>query len=210
MPPQTRNRPIDRQTEEARRALSQGIPLRNGEPVSAISVAGLGEDVAPFQLPLPPAQEDLQGMIAGIPTIPEITAPTAPTGAEKTQKGLQERLLGAIQKLGGRAGAIATAEEEAGVPEFQKQLTDVSSQLIALQQEAKAIPLQTQEEALGRGITAGGLQPITTSRLRRNAIKALGLSAIGATLQGIPCDKALRASSVCLSIGLFLVCGGIL
>lgn len=64
------------------------------------------------------------------------------------------------------------------IPELQKAQTDLSAQLKGLQNEALAIPLQLQNEAMGRGITVGGLAPIQTGRLRENAIKALTVSSL--------------------------------
>lgn len=181
----TQHRPLDQLDPQARAALLGGQALRNGRiPQGApISIQGLDEEVVPFNLPEQPIPQDFQQTIAGIPEIPDLT-PTEPTTQETQQVGLQTRLLESIKRLGGRGEAVREAEIVAEVPQFQKQLRDITSQLTALQREAKAIPLQTQEEARARGITAAGLAPITTARLRRNAIKSLGLSAIANVLQG--------------------------
>ena len=101
----------------------------------------------------------------------------APTPTEIEAKTLE----GELAKLTGRLSDEATVRaEQEKVQDFsgkQKLVTDLSSQLKSLQAEEAAIPLRIQEEAAGRGITTGGIQPIQTSRLRKNAIRALGTSA---------------------------------
>lgn len=72
-------------------------------------------------------------------------------------------------------------------PDFidrQKRVDDLSAQLQSLQAEARAIPLQLQQDATGRGITKGGLAPIETGALRNNAIQTLSVSAQLAGEQG--------------------------
>lgn len=61
---------------------------------------------------------------------------------------------------------------------------DLEAKLTSLTNEAKAIPQQLQLDATGRGITAGGLQPIQTAALRNNAIQALGVSSLIAAKNG--------------------------
>lgn len=61
---------------------------------------------------------------------------------------------------------------------------DLTAKLTALQNEAQAIPLQLQQDATGRGITAGGLAPVQTAALRNNSIQALGVSSLIAAKNG--------------------------
>jgi len=86
--------------------------------------------------------------------------------------------------LGGEAQSRRDLEASTGLDAKRKDLQDVINQLTSLSREKQAIPLKVQEEFAGRGATKGGVAPIETARLRRNTIEALGLSAIGATLQG--------------------------
>ena len=84
---------------------------------------------------------------------------------------LNEQLLG--------QSAFKTGQEQAqGVPELQKTQADLVGRLKTLQAEALQIPLQLQQEATGRGITAGGLRPIEQAALRTNAIQALSVGAL--------------------------------
>lgn len=104
--------------------------------------------------------------------------------AEGTKNSWKDTMMQAIQKMGLKTQAQATAEQNAGLPDLQKNLTEVTSQILALQNEAKAIPLEIQNESAGRDRTQGGIAPLEAGRMRVNAIKALGLSSIAATLQG--------------------------
>lgn len=76
-------------------------------------------------------------------------------------------------------GSYRTEQENlAGLSELKKTQTDLAAQLKAIQNEQQMIPLQMQQEALGRGITTGGLQPLQTGRLRENAIRALSVNSL--------------------------------
>ncbi len=57
-------------------------------------------------------------------------------------------------------------------------VTDLTTQLNNLKTEADHIPLSLQNDATGRGVTAGGLAPIQTAALRNNSIRQLGVSAM--------------------------------
>jgi len=106
------------------------------------------------------------------------------TKGETQQSDLQKQILDSLQTLGGEGAKKTQLEQQAGLPEQKQQLQDITNQLQAVQKEALAIPLQIQQEFTGRGATAGGVAPIEASRMRKNAIHALSLSAIGQTLQG--------------------------
>lgn len=93
-------------------------------------------------------------------------------------QGLTERLMELNKELTGESALRAEEETKVGLPELIKTQTDLSSRLKAIQAEEKAIPLQLQQESLGRGITTGGLQPLQTARLRENAIRALSVSSL--------------------------------
>ena len=124
--------------------------------------------------PTPPDFASIMGAISNEP----------PTQTESTQDELNRRILDLAKSATGKGAAQIEAEKQAGLPGFQAQLRDVSSELGALTKEALSVPLQIQEEFKGRGATAAGVEPIQTERLRRNTIRALGLSAIAQILQG--------------------------
>ena len=118
------------------------------------------------------------------PTIPSVDSLNAEiektfesTKSESSAQGLIDRLTSELNpQLVGESAYRTKEEESQGVPALLKTQQDLSGQLTQLQAEAKAIPIQIQKEAEGRGITAGGAAPLERGRLRDNAIKALYVS----------------------------------
>ena len=100
------------------------------------------------------------------------------TSAEKSANSLVDQLRVLNESLVGRSAYRTEQENLAGVPEMQKTFTDLSARLKGLQNEALAIPLQLQEQAVGRGITAAGLAPIQAEQIRKNGIQALTIGAL--------------------------------
>ncbi len=123
----------------------------------------------PVQYPNPEIVPDISGLDS---ELPELTKP------ETEASDLTKRLRGLYGQTVGESSYRASQEVAQGVPEAQKVQTDLSVQLKQLVAEAKAIPIQLQQQAEGRGITAGGLAPIQTAKLRENAIKALTVSSL--------------------------------
>ena len=132
--------------------------------------------------PTPPQRDYSGGIDAGLQSL--LQSFNAQTEQETTSTDLQSRVLSSIERLGGQTAKKQQLEQEAGLPGQRQDLQNVINQLQGLQKEAQAIPLQIQEEFKGVGATSGGAAPIQASRLRENAIKSLGLAAIGQTLQG--------------------------
>ena len=110
--------------------------------------------------------------VASLDSSFQLTQPEQKAEDFSTQlQKLNEQLLG--------QSAFKTGQEQAqGVPELQKTQADLVGRLKTLQAEALQIPLQLQQEATGRGITAGGLRPIEQAALRTNAIQALSVGAL--------------------------------
>lgn len=104
--------------------------------------------------------------------------------AETKQTGFIDRLGSLYESLIGKTKAQQQAETQYQVPEYQRQLSNINSQITALANEAQAIPLQIQQESEGRGITRAGAAPIETARLRENAIKSLTLNSAASAIQG--------------------------
>lgn len=77
--------------------------------------------------------------------------------------------------LGGKSADLNKTYEEKGVNNLYGQLSDLNAQAIGLKNEATAIPIQIQNEFKGTGATDAGVAPITSARLRDNALKALSL-----------------------------------
>ena len=167
-------------TQEQRGAVTAGI-----QAPKPMTVGGLVDTEVPFEVPEKAPEEDLRGGIdVATTSLQDIVKQfSQPLPEETTGITLQEEILKSMDILGGRREAIIETEAEAGIPETETQLMGVLGQLQTLQKESAAIPLSVAEEFEGRAgvrVQAG----ISESRLRKNAIKALGLSAIAQTLQG--------------------------
>lgn len=141
------------------------------ESTDVITSEGL-EDV-----PEPEITEPEEVPVVTPEPLPEVE-PLELTEPEIEAEELTTRLRGLTEELTGEAALRAEQEGEVGLAELQATQTDLSSQLKALANEAKQIPLQLQQEATGRGITAGGLRPLQTARLRTNAIQALSVNSL--------------------------------
>lgn len=164
-------RPIDELTPEARLRLETGGALRNGQLPEIVDSSVLNTpDTIDFETSPPPSVFPVADL--------DVTPPLQPTQPERQAQGLTEQLQGLERELVGESAFRAESEAEAEIPALLQTQTDLTSQLKALQAEAKAIPLQLQQEATGRGITVGGLRPLQTGRLRENAIQALGVSSL--------------------------------
>lgn len=145
---------------------------------SPISVSGLTTPQEPLkvnqpgQTPIFPVAS-LIGDIAAQPT-----EPLKPTATEGQAQDFTTRLQELNNQYLGQSTYRTEQEASQGIPELKKGQSDLSARLKALQNEALAIPLQLQQEAQGRGITAGGLQPHQTAALRNNAIQALSVNSL--------------------------------
>ena len=106
--------------------------------------------------------------------IPELQA----TDQETKDSSLTQQLMDLNNSLTGEQAFRTEQETRQGLPDLFKTQTELASRVTALKNEALAIPLQLQQESIGRGITAGGLQPIQTAALRNNAIQALSASSL--------------------------------
>lgn len=124
-----------------------------------------------YKTPTPSPIFPVSGLATDVPTLA-----ATPTEAKATT--LSDQLAGFVRESQGEAAYRAEQEKTLGVEQNIKDLNDYSTQLKTLQNEAKAIPLQMQENAAGRGITAGGLQPLQDAALRQNAIKSLTTSSL--------------------------------
>lgn len=163
-----------------------------------ISSASLSASPDNLNIPPTPPSTPTQPLIdTSLQSITDAYAATTPEEAQGSD--LQKQILASLSTLGGKGAKQGTLEQQANLPEQRKQLQDIMGQLQGLQKESLAIPLQIQEEAKGRGVTAAGVAPIQAGRLRENAIKSLGLAAIGQTLQG---NISLAESSIARAIDL--------
>lgn len=157
----------------------KSITDTSGKPLSNEDRAFLGLDPITSESITPSSPMNIkQPEPTIVPDINNLDSTFELTKPEKDVQSIGERARELNLELTGEAGYRAEQEDVRGISELEKTQKDLSSQLKALQNEAKAIPLQLQEWAKGRGVTEGGLAPIQTGQLRENAIKALSVSSL--------------------------------
>ena len=103
--------------------------------------------------------------------------------AQAEQKAQAESQLSLQSALIGKTADTQAFQETAGVNaandtvrQYATQLADLNAQASTLNREAQAIPIQVQNESVGRGRTGAGIAPIESARLRDNALKALSIA----------------------------------
>lgn len=165
--------------ETALENINQGVDQNEG----VVTTQDLIDQGEPLSIPETPAVSDYNNFAQS--SLDSLLQNYNQESNVATQnQDLQGDILDVIAELGGESARKQELEQEAGLVDQRKELQGIISQMTGLANEAKAIPLQIQQESIGRGRTVGGVEPIQTSRLRENAIKSLGLASIGATLQG--------------------------
>ncbi len=189
-------------------ALLNAPPVSQTQDAASINGKLSGGSSATIAFPNPPADQSQNntstlGAIQPTDLTSLLQNAQAPTQTDQNQSKLTgsiQQLLAQIKGLGGApdstgkidtSGALTGAQDQAAqglgyknMNDVNTQLTGINNQIQALQKEAQAIPLQDQQDVLGRGVTEGGLAPIEAGKIRENTIKALGLSSIAQTLQG--------------------------
>lgn len=122
------------------------------------------------------------------PTYPVATlttpTPVTLTPSENSAQSLTSQIEDLDTSLEGKSADQTADEASVGLPALEATQNDLGSQLDSLKNEAQAIPLQLQQDATGRGITAAALGVQQTARLRTNAIAALGVSSLISASQG--------------------------
>lgn len=172
------------QTEEQRKKSFEAAGLTDkqikgvelGKPTSQLTTDDLKE-IGNIQLPENEPSYTISASSIKIPELQEIEL----SPVEQQLQDLLSERESISKNLLGEEKLRAEEEQRLGISEQRKKAQEYINQLQSLQAEEKAIPLQIQEEFKGRGVTAGGIVPIQTGRLRENAIKAL---TVNATLQG--------------------------
>jgi len=165
MPPQTQ--------EQLQNVYKDAGMLPVPQSQASISSATLKPSSTPsFQQPVQAPVYPVAGLNA------EATPPLALTATETQAQSLDARLMKLNESLVGQSQTRTEEEAKQGIPALTQTQNDLNNRLKGLQNEALAIPLQLQQSATGRGITAGGLQPHQTASLRNNAIQALSTSSL--------------------------------
>ena len=127
----------------------------------------------PDLAPLEPISFDPQQAIARANTLVQGMRPEGEADLTRTEGQISDVSRAAAQKETRRA----QLEQEKDIPALTQRVTDLSNTLNMLDRDRQAIPIALQEESLGRGRTAGGIEPIEQSRLRTNAIQTLSTAA---------------------------------
>ena len=114
---------------------------------------------------------------------------TAYDTATKNDATMASKIATDSNTLLGKTADTQAFNEQYGVNKYKSdingyltQLAGVNANITGLANEAKAIPLDVQNKAANTGATDAGVAPITTGRLRENAIKALTQSSIADSL----------------------------
>ena len=155
----------------------------SGKPLTTSSVTGTGS--VPY---VPPPSTTFPSVFSIVgPTLGTSVTGTGGTGvgevnmpltsAQQEAQTMNERLRKLNLELAGKPSSELEQQKTEGLPEMQKTKRDLTSQLLALDAQSKAIPMQIQQDFAGRGVTAAGAAPIETAALRTNAIQALLISA---------------------------------
>jgi len=145
-------------------------------PLGSISVSNLNSNPTPLNVPVPVFSPiDTTGSQA---TIDSFNKYLASSKAPESQLSSFLETLGISGETAGqefktaKAGVLSTQEAEQTARE---ELDAINAQLAGLSAESQAVPIRLQEEATGRGITAGGLAPIQAGELRKVALRTLSL-----------------------------------
>ncbi|MEK9207988.1 MAG: hypothetical protein AAB922_05870, partial [Patescibacteria group bacterium] len=145
-----------------------------GKPISTTSITGAPS--VPYTSPATTTAPSVSGIVAGALGGTSGTSGIQMTPEQQDAQNMSDRLQKLNLELAGKATDILTERKTQGVSDTQTTIDDLTSQLLALDAQAKAIPEQMQKVTEGRGITVAGLAPMETAALRNNAIQALGLS----------------------------------
>jgi hypothetical protein len=100
------------------------------------------------------------------------------TPEEQKAQDYSTKLQDLNNQLLGQSSYRTEQENAQGLTSLNTTKQDLTSQLNALKNEAMAIPLQAQNQAEGRGVTAGGLRPVEAAATRNNAIQALTVNSL--------------------------------
>lgn len=103
---------------------------------------------------------------------------------QQKASALSDKLQSLYDSTVGESAYRKEQNDVYGVDAITKTVTDLGGQLTGLKNEAAAIPLQLQQGAADRGVTTPVLGRQENSRLRTNAIAALGVSSLLSAAQG--------------------------
>lgn len=118
-----------------------------------------------------------------VPTAP-VTPALSETPSQQQESDLMQQIMALNTSSEGKSAAQSAAESAQGLPALQQTVKDLTARATALSDQALQIPLISQNQAQGRGITNAGLAPIEAAATRNNAIEALSVHTLLAAAQG--------------------------
>ena len=110
--------------------------------------------------PIPDSQSRIESILAKLGITSTVPAPPIDYVAERQKIREQEQI----------------EQKQKAYSEASAKLAGLTAQQQALQVQAQYIPEAMQQQAEGRGITAGGLAPLTAGELRKNALAMLPIT----------------------------------
>lgn len=128
---------------------------------------------------------------SGVPQIS--TSPLVETPKEQEASDLIKRIQTLQDTLAGKPAFKQQEEKQFDITGKTQLVQDLTAQYNDLLAQSKNIPERLQLEATGRGITAGGLEPIQTGELRKLSIAS---NTIAAQLQAAQGNVAFAQSLV--------------
>lgn len=152
--------------------------------ISAIPLDKLQSNVQPLNIPqLPQDTTNYQGIISGITNdyqqqLQDVNNLTASTTAANND------LTKTLSNIAGIPQMQTSMEQQAGLAQKKQDVQNATNEMNRLAAEANIIPLEAQQQALGRGVTEAGLAPLQTAALRENTIQTLRASAMLQAKQG--------------------------
>ena len=102
-------------------------------------------------------------------------------------------IMGTNEALAGKTAFTAEQETSAGLPSLLETQKSISKRILMLQAEDKSLEDKMQLSVEGRGVTAGGLAPLTMAERRRISISA---NILGAQLSASKLDIASAQEQV--------------
>ena len=145
------------------------------KPLSTASI--IGAPSVPYVPPATTSAPSVSGIVAGALGGVSGTSGIQMTSEQQDAQNMSDRIQKLNLELAGRATDILTERKTQGVSDTQTTIDDLTSQLLALDAQAKAIPEQMQQWSQGRLVSEAGVAPLQTAVLRNNAIQALLISA---------------------------------
>lgn len=176
---------IDNNGNAVYNGYSTNLPQGSVQANQAIS-SGSMAPVAPVNVP-PPTNVNPStylGATAGVAT--DLATGVNNLKEQQAVKDNQSNVDNTTARLLGLSGDVAntqannvkdygTTYQNTGVNDLYNQLQDLNAQATGLANEAKAIPIQTQQQAQGTAGTQSGVESTNRDLLASNALKALSL-----------------------------------